>query len=1098
MKKVLIFVLLLAGMAGGARAQTVTVSVPDTTLPPGRQLVLPVSISDLSGLGVLSLDAILSFDTSILRFDSLTATSGTDPDLQNNLVVNFKDEKLYVSGGSVQGLKGGGVLFTFYFWIDSSVPVNSQTPVLLNSFVLNEGTPATTLKSGSVKIIRDTVPPKIVFGPKAKEVSDRAIQISWKTDEPTKGEIDFGTGTSYGEKKEDSGWTYSHSFVLKELVPGQIYHYRISATDRFGNGPTRSDDQTFTTSPLRIRGAQFAVALAETLDVPIFVPSLNGLNVTKLSFDVAFDPQKITPLSAISDQALTRNWGALQSNANGSVFHVAGQGNSALEGEGILLWLRIKILPSVSAGTKLTLNFNAFQFNNGSPPAKTFPIQLEFLARGGGTQPLLALPVSRLLPAAVADLPVELTGNQNRGIFSIHGKIILSNTHVTIVGVGRQNAAVDSCDKFVYDLSDTSLEFWVAHSHPLNDEGKLFDLRVAVGAETHEGDSTAVRFRELKFNGKFPASRKQDGVVRIYERHDFISGFVRDKEDSSAISGATVSATEAGSGKVMSLQTNDLGFYQFSGLDTSKRYNLRAAKQGYTALAEQKNVKPGTKEVNFYLLKENGAIDGTVTTTSGEAIFGVFVVADDGHGHLGSANTDSTGHFSIRHLAKVYPYRLTCTKFGFKNKIVSGISVNKTVSVHMQWNYGHVYGTTRDTTNAPMDGVWVKALNLKRGVVSDSALTGKKGTFRIDSLVTGQYLLYVQKKGFVGAPAQVTISLAPGDSSEVNFTLEKAILASLKISGKAEIPNNQPTHFDYVARTSGGRLLNLESPVWTLTPAGAGKVTNGTVYPKADYFGEALLSVRDPGSGIADTVSLSIYTPVEPATEASIQNEDGVTLTISAGAVTAPQKIKILTVSLPSIKKSTEKYAAIGKAFALKPEGYKFARPLHLEMPVPPGFDAGRVVIGKWNRESAKWEPIATTAVGKNRVAANVTSFSLISVLQPARNLGMESLALRPNPFSPELDSDKDGYPGLTIAFRVTSRDSRMPFVTVQIFDMLGQKIRTVVNREPVNKEQQLRFHWDGKTDDGLLVRNGRYIVKVDVSDATGTKSVIKTVVMVK
>ena len=1098
MRKGFLFALLFLGIMSGARGQTVTVSVPDTTVAPGRQLILPVSISDLSGLQVLSLDATLSFDTSILQFDSLKASNGTDPDFQNNLVVNFKDGKLYVSGGSVQGLKGGGVLFWLYFWIAPSVPVNSETPVLLNSFVLNEGTPPTTLKNGSVKIIKDTVPPKITFGPLAREVSDRAIQISWKTDEPTKGKIDFGSTTSYGQNVEDSGWTYEHSFVLKELVPGQIYHYRVSATDRFGNGPTRSADQTFTTSPLSIRGARFAVSLAETLDVPIFAPSLNGLNITKLSFDLAFDPQKITPIAAISEGALTQTWGGLNSSVNGNIFHVEGQGSTPLKNSGILLWVRVTVLPGVSAGTKITLNLKSFQFNNGSPPVQTFPIELEFLAKTGEAAPLFALPDSSFLPAAVVNLPVTLAGNTERGIFSVHGKIALSNSNVTILKVGLQNAVVDSCEKFNYNLADDSFEFWIEHSHPISDEGKLFDLRVAVGAETHEGDTTAVYFESLQVNQGFPTAVGQNGVVRVYERHDFISGFVKDSEDSSAISGATVSATEKGSGKVLTLRTDDLGFYQFSNLDTSKRYDLQAKKTGYTSLEGQNNVKPGTKQVNFFLTKENGVIDGTVTSSAGEGIFGVFVVADDGHGHLGSANTDSTGHFSIKHLAKINPYQLTCTKFGFKDKVLPGVPVNQTVKVTMQWNYGHVYGTTEDTTQAPMEGVWVKALNLKKGLVSDSVLTDKKGRFRMDSLITGQYLLYVQKKGFVGAPAQVTINLAPGDSSEVNFTLEKAVLASLKISGKAEIPNNQPTHFDYVARTSGGRLLNLEAPVWELSPAEAGKVTKGTVYPNADYFGEALLSVRDSASGIADTTNLSIYAPVEPGTEASIRNADGVALTITAGAVSAPQKIKILEVSLPSIKKSTQNYSAIGKAFALKPEGYKFAKPLHLEMPVPAGFDAKRVVIGRWNREEARWETIATSAVGKNRVAASVTSFSLIAVLQPARNLGMESLTLTPNPFSPEVDSDGDGAPGLTIGFRVTSRDSRMPFVTVRIFNMLGQKIRTLVNREPVNKEQQLNFHWDGKTDNGLLARNGRYIVKVDVSDATGTKSVIKTVVMVK
>jgi hypothetical protein len=270
------------------------------------------------------------------------------------------------------------------------------------------------------------------------------------------------------------------------------------------------------------------------------------------------------------------------------------------------------------------------------------------------------------------------------------------------------------------------------------------------------------------------------------------------------------------------------------------------------------------------------------------------------------------------------------------------------------------------------------------------------------------------------------------------------------------------------------------------------------VYPDSQYFGEAFLSITDFISGISDTLAISLYAPVTPITQAVVRNANGVTLEVQPGSVEQPQKIKIQTIELPAVKKSTKRYAAIGKAYLLKPGGYYFLKPLRVTCPVPQGYDPTRAIIGKWNQEKAGWEVLPTSAAGEQAVAAEVESFSLLSVLNPSRNLGLEDLTLTPNPFSPLVDSDGDGVPGLTIRFLVTSRDARRPFVSIRIFNIVGQPVRTLLDHHPENKDQWLSFHWDGVTDDGRSARNGRYIVKIDVSDATGTKTQIKTAILVK
>ena len=103
-----------------------------------------------------------------------------------------------------------------------------------------------------------------------------------------------------------------------------------------------------------------------------------------------------------------------------------------------------------------------------------------------------------------------------------------------------------------------------------------------------------------------------------------------------------------------------------------------------------------------------------------------------------------------------------------------------------------------------------------------------------------------------------------------------------------------------------------------------------------------------------------------------------------------------------------------------------------------------------------------------------------------------------PNPFSPDVDTDFDGFPGLAINFTLTSRDARRPFLTIRVYNMLGDLVRELAVREPYEKDRKVTLRWDGRTDNGLLARNGRYVVHLIVEDAKGKVEEVKTVVLIR
>jgi hypothetical protein len=84
----------------------------------------------------------------------------------------------------------------------------------------------------------------------SKDEQSAQLIVSWNTDEPATGQVEFGEGTSstYAQKtQEDTNLTFNHSVVITGLTPSKVYHLKSVSKDKAGN--TGNSVDTVTIAP---------------------------------------------------------------------------------------------------------------------------------------------------------------------------------------------------------------------------------------------------------------------------------------------------------------------------------------------------------------------------------------------------------------------------------------------------------------------------------------------------------------------------------------------------------------------------------------------------------------------------------------------------------------------------------------------------------------------------------------------------------------------------------------------------------------------------------------------------------------------------------
>jgi|GEM_PF-6384260 len=108
-------------------------------------------------------------------------------------------------------------------------------------------------KSGSTSVTLpgSVEPPNgsvIINSSNITRLSETSITIQWSVNVKSQAHIEYGRTTSYGStSRKETSYTYStHTQFLNNLQPGTLYHYRLHASDAFGN-VAATEDKTFST-----------------------------------------------------------------------------------------------------------------------------------------------------------------------------------------------------------------------------------------------------------------------------------------------------------------------------------------------------------------------------------------------------------------------------------------------------------------------------------------------------------------------------------------------------------------------------------------------------------------------------------------------------------------------------------------------------------------------------------------------------------------------------------------------------------------------------------------------------------------------------------
>ncbi len=259
----------------------------------------------------------------------------------------------------------------------------------------------------------------------------------------------------------------------------------------------------------------------------------------------------------------------------------------------------------------------------------------------------------------------------------------------------------------------------------------------------------------------------------------------------------------------------------------------------------------------------------------------------------------------------------------------------------------------------------------------------------------------------------------------------------------------------------------------------------------AVFVGEGRLICRV--AGVEQRVALSVVpeAAVIGGSGGKLQSPADVAIDLPKGALAAEEKIGIEIVAPPALPPTLQRFVRVVQ---ISPEGLVLKRPAQLtflfgdtastsQNPLNPpyqGDTAEKLQLYFWEAYAKKWVPLqGREDKAQGGVTTSVNHFGIYALMAavPEDLKRSERLEIGNLELSPRVFFAPDRH-RLTIAYRLNAPDATQVFVTIDIFNLRGRRVRRLLEEAPryigPNAAQ-----WDGLTDGGVLVRNGRYLLVI-------------------
>ncbi len=255
----------------------------------------------------------------------------------------------------------------------------------------------------------------------------------------------------------------------------------------------------------------------------------------------------------------------------------------------------------------------------------------------------------------------------------------------------------------------------------------------------------------------------------------------------------------------------------------------------------------------------------------------------------------------------------------------------------------------------------------------------------------------------------------------------------------------------------------------------------------AVFVGEGMLIAEGPS--ITRTARIKIVPAAQTIGIAggTFSSPAGVEIVFPPDAFLTPQRISAEIIAPPGPPLSATH--RLVRVIRLSPDKLVLKRPAQLRF----AHNAAMLLSGQvatpqiyfWELYEKKWVRLSSRVDARHgTVTTSMNHLGIYTLMAPdikvprASRLTIENVVLSPRVFfAPDTHH-------LTITYHLNARDAVQALVTMDIFDLRDRRVRRLIENAPCYTGPNVA-QWDGLTDDGILVRNGRYILIIHARAAS-------------
>ncbi|HEX9974546.1 MAG TPA: cohesin domain-containing protein [bacterium] len=410
--RILVLSLIILSMPSLLASQSLTLSISDTSAPANSLVKIPIRTTDVTGLGVRSIDITLTFDERIL--DALGANSlGSITESWGNPLTTDEPGKIRLIMVGVTDLIGEGVLTYVFFEVLGSK--NDTTSIHLQNVKINDGMITAQAGSGKFTALEREAEPNLIFSfPDTSAAAGSIVELPVHISKLKSFAIDSlrltVTFSKYVAKAFDviiaGALTANWIDSVEALLPGKVSIFLKGSPALSDSGvlcklrfqlvgnPGMSTPIHFqgiriyqdslklktrdgkvaiqggTSSDVTISIPDISADTSSTVTVPIFISDVSGKEVQSASIELTFDNTVLTYKKYTNLNTLLNGWMIVENALPGIVKIGSITSGNFLSGQGVLIEFVFQVIGK--PGMQTALHFVKMSLNEGNPSVSAY------------------------------------------------------------------------------------------------------------------------------------------------------------------------------------------------------------------------------------------------------------------------------------------------------------------------------------------------------------------------------------------------------------------------------------------------------------------------------------------------------------------------------------------------------------------------------------------------------------------------------------------------------------------------------------------------------------------------------------------------------